>query len=215
MEGFQVDTDADSQVYMACILQGHRLGVAYFDCVDQKLFVLEMWEEGNTDFPCLQILKYQVQPAVIYTSTKMDEVFLAALRKRITELSKNPVVKILRSSMFSYEQAWHRLAFLQVEGMRQGLSDKERTYFLKSMMNLDSEMQVRAAGGLLEILQEEMLIDPIKHSEYETNILQIHGVSEISLDRFLSLDAATHGALQIFQTDKHPSYMGIGKAKEG
>jgi DNA mismatch repair protein MSH5 len=32
---------------------------------------------------------------------------------------------------------------------------------------------------------------------------------------FLSIDAATHDALQIFQVDKHASSMGIGKEKEG
>jgi hypothetical protein len=34
-------------------------------------------------------------------------------------------------------------------------------------------------------------------------------------DKFLKLDATAHEALQIFQVDKHPSYMGIGRAKEG
>lgn len=34
-------------------------------------------------------------------------------------------------------------------------------------------------------------------------------------NKFLKLDAAAHEALQIFQTDKHPSHMGIGRAKEG
>lgn len=34
-------------------------------------------------------------------------------------------------------------------------------------------------------------------------------------NKFLKLDATAHEALQIFQTDKHPSHMGIGRAKEG
>lgn len=34
-------------------------------------------------------------------------------------------------------------------------------------------------------------------------------------NKFLKLDAAAHEALQIFQIDKHPSHMGIGRAKEG
>ncbi|KAI5059273.1 hypothetical protein GOP47_0025592, partial [Adiantum capillus-veneris] len=202
-------------VYMACILNGHRLGVAFYDCLDQKLSVLEAWEEGDEDYSCIQILKDQIQPAIIYTSTKMDEKFVSALRKRSTDESKDWLVKPMRSSIFSYEQAWHRLAFVQVTGMIEDCTVKERTYLLKSMMNLNNEMQVRAAGGLLEILQEEMLIDPVKHNDYETNMLQIHSISEISMDKFLTLDFATYGALQIFQTDKHPSDMGIGKAKEG
>ncbi len=34
-------------------------------------------------------------------------------------------------------------------------------------------------------------------------------------NKFLKLDAACHEALQIFQVDKHPSHMGIGRSKEG
>lgn len=34
-------------------------------------------------------------------------------------------------------------------------------------------------------------------------------------NKFLKVDSAAHEALQIFQTDKHPSHMGIGRAKEG
>lgn len=34
-------------------------------------------------------------------------------------------------------------------------------------------------------------------------------------NKYLKLDAAAHEALQIFQIDKHPSHMGIGRAKEG
>lgn len=34
-------------------------------------------------------------------------------------------------------------------------------------------------------------------------------------DKFLKVDSAAHEALQIFQIDKHPSHMGIGRAKEG
>ena len=52
---------------------------------------------------------------------------------------------------------------------------------LKSMMNLESEMQVRAAGGLLQVLQDEMLIDPVKNTECGVTLLQIHNISEHSM----------------------------------
>ncbi|KAH7281530.1 hypothetical protein KP509_36G052100 [Ceratopteris richardii] len=92
---------------------------------------------------------------------------------------------------------------------------QERTFLLKSMMNINNEIEVRAAGGLLETLQEEMLIDLVKHNDQEPNMLHIQSIAEISMDQFLTLDFNTYCALQIFQSDKHPSDMGIGKAKEG
>uniref|UniRef100_A0A7I4D8H6 DNA mismatch repair proteins mutS family domain-containing protein n=1 Tax=Physcomitrium patens TaxID=3218 RepID=A0A7I4D8H6_PHYPA len=115
--------------------------------------------------------------------------------------------------------------------MEEDFNDRERMHLLNSMMNLDSEMQVRAAGGLLGILQQEMLIDDMVVEEYRISPLQIGSICELSLypfifspgnsilDRssngFLNVDASTHDALHIFQVDKHASSMGIGKAKEG
>nr|XP_024357002.1 DNA mismatch repair protein MSH5-like isoform X3 [Physcomitrium patens] len=211
----RLDREYDSKVYMACILQGSRLGMSYFDTEANAMFVLETWEDGSEEFPSMQLIKYQAQPLVIYTSTKMDDTFVTALQKKVKEEDEPHEVKIVKSSHFSYQQARHRLAYLRVTGMEEDFNDRERMHLLNSMMNLDSEMQVRAAGGLLGILQQEMLIDDMVVEEYRISPLQIGSICELSLNGFLNVDASTHDALHIFQVDKHASSMGIGKAKEG
>ncbi|KAL2643003.1 hypothetical protein R1flu_010590 [Riccia fluitans] len=153
------DDDSDfPKIYMACLKQGQRLGVAYFDVSTGELFVMEVWED-DCDLPTLQLIKFQVQPAVIYTSTKMDDQFVTALQKRLHEDSEAPHIKLVKSSFFSYQQARHRLAYLKVKGVRSDLNDTERLHALNSMINFGNEMQVRTAGGLLAILQQEMLHD--------------------------------------------------------
>lgn len=75
------ETEGESKVYMACIMQGHRVGVAYYDAHICRLYVLEVWEDGSEDYPSIDLVKYQAKPLIIYTSTKTEECFLSALQR--------------------------------------------------------------------------------------------------------------------------------------
>ncbi|CAI7885364.1 unnamed protein product, partial [Closterium sp. NIES-53] len=207
-------------VFMACILLGQKLGIACYNAGTQQLVTTETWEESASgEFPTIQLLKFQEQPTVIIASTKADKAFLNALATPVEEGGSKFFVKTVKSNLFGYEHAHNRLTFLQWSGMPQGLNASQRLQLLNTKIRLEDDVQVRALGALLTVLQQEMILDNVEVTDNDGDSaslgVRIGSISQLNLDGFLSVDAWTLNSLQIFQSDKHPSPMGIGKTKEG
>lgn len=174
---------------------------------------------GPFAFQMLQLAKLQANPSTIYTSSKSDKLFLDKLRDSVDGVSGTAQhqIRIEKASLFSLDHALRLLQNVQVRGMSATLSGTDRLHVLNTHIHLAATQQVCAAGALLAILHREGHLSS-RQAEDSGDMpaaMLLEGLSEISLDGFLTVDFASMLALQIFQEDKHPSAMGIGKSKEG
>lgn len=174
---------------------------------------------GPFAFQMLQLAKLQANPSTIYTSSKSDKLFLDKLRDSFNGASgaAQHQVRIEKASLFSMEHALRMLQNVHLRGVSATMSGKDRLHQLNTHINLAATQQVCAAGALLAILHREGHLSQAQAEDSDDMpaAMFLEGLSEISLDGFLTVDSASMLALQIFQEDRHPSAMGIGQSKEG
>lgn len=186
-----------------------------------QINVMQMHDDatGPFAFQMLQLAKLQAVPSTIYTSSKSDRHFIDKLREGVDGGSGAPQheVRVEKASLFSFEHALRLLQNIQITGMPPALSGTDRLHHLNTHINLAASQQVCAAGALLAILHREGHLSPgqVEKPGDMPAALFLEGLSEISIDGFLTVDSASMLALQIFQEDRHPSAMGIGQSKEG
>lgn len=92
---------------------------------------------------------------------------------------------------------------------------------LSARMSFDREQQVIAAGALLKVLLRLGLLTHTAPADFMDTSdaapsVAIRNVKEVRIEHCLTLDASTHEALCIFNSERHPSnFIGGGRAKEG
>ena len=173
---------------------------------------------GPFAFQMLHLAKLQAAPSVIYTSSKSDRVFLDKLREPMQSTNADQHdVRTEKASIFSVDQALRIFQNLQVQGMAREATGTDRLHILNTHINLAATQQVCAASALLAIMHREGHLSRAQAAESSDTpaAMFVEGLSEITLDGFLTVDPTSMFALQIFQEDRHPSAMGIGQSKEG
>ncbi|MCJ1423469.1 hypothetical protein MMC29_001352 [Sticta canariensis] len=223
--GLASDQSDASGVYMACLFQANQLGLAFYDPVTTELSVLQSHDNGSpgpmghqmlqlakmaalvcllpgqkiasADNPCVASRQH-ASPQMIFTSSKADSNFLACLKQPTAMTGQTDEaeydVRIKKSTIFHLRAAMACLRHLHVEGMPSGLSGADRLHLMGSLINMACTQQLCALGALLSILHQEGVL--AEEDAPEAGIA-VSGLSEVALDGFLMVDAASLYALQV------------------
>lgn len=205
-------------VVMSCVFLKNRLGVAVYDAERGVLSVAEA-AEHEKDLPVapvLQLFKYQFRPTRIITPSRGDERFTEALEATIDlghgGESTTIDVEVLPSSDYSPGPAAARVANILLPDMSSAMSMQERAQYISSIVSFDETVMIRAAGGLLAYLTKNGLLNSL---DDDGAPYSIRSLENVTLDGIMTVDQHAHKALSVFESDRHPSFQGIGVKKEG
>jgi DNA mismatch repair ATPase MutS len=209
------DSSGDS-VVMSCVFAKNRLGVAVYDAERGVLSVAEA-AENDRDLPVapvLQLFKYQFRPTQIVAPARGDERFLQAMQSSI-DVGGEAIsidVEILPSPDFSAGAAPARVANIMLPDMSDDMSPFERAQYISSIVSFDQSAMIRATSGLLVYLTKNGLLNSLAA---DGSPYAIRSLQNVTLDGIMTVDQHAHKALSVFESDRHPSYQGIGVKKEG
>ncbi|CAG8489217.1 10316_t:CDS:10 [Ambispora gerdemannii] len=166
-----------------------------------------------------KLVRFQISPSIILTSSRADEDFIEALKTTDESSPVESTVEIRPNVEFVWASAKTKLLSIKF-GEPHGFSSVEidaskKDMYLKlsSIVNMDSVETVCCAGALLSYIARARVTDELLYQQDQG--LKIQSVEQFSLKTFLHVNADTLCSLQIFEDESHPNMHTRSRAKEG
>ncbi|CAG8583268.1 1562_t:CDS:10 [Funneliformis caledonium] len=210
----QNDEETDQEVEKVIMAINHKqrkLGCAYYNLETCKLYLMEDMEE-SPPYDLVNLLRYQILPSVIITNSCADDDFIEVLKAQDDSIPFETELVIRPSSEFLYVSAKTKLLSIRL-GLQNHVnsiieSDKREMYLkLSSILNMESVETICCAGALIGYISRTELTGGLQ--------VEVAGIEQFSLKRFLHINADALCSLQIFEDESHPNMHMQAKSKEG
>ncbi|KAJ5072732.1 intein-containing muts protein precursor [Anaeramoeba ignava] len=230
------------QIYFVTIYQTKKLGIAFYNSRTSIIKSLET-QENKEDFSVLKLLLFKTNPWKIITNSRAEENFIQILRGKWKSKKENKEnnennennqnnnennpslllgadeeeidetnskIIFMKQADFDYQSAKKRILNLNLASAPK--SDLKKKIYLSSLLDFSNKLMIQAIGALLLFLIRNRIDFELDDDEEDLPILDLQ---MITLDGILLMDQTSYKALSIFNTENHPSFQGIGHAKEG
>ncbi|KAG0049466.1 MutS protein msh5 [Gryganskiella cystojenkinii] len=229
------------EIIMVVNVCGRTVGCAYYDGQVGKLFVMN--DMRDCDVPqMIEVVKAQLRPTLILTSSRTDESVLEILRFGGDGMDEETNLEVRPGNDFSYQLAKSRLVSVSVHMPRtsrtvstastsnqdQGpdsidlpihtsdmdeRTQREAQLYLSNVIDLQSTESVSCAGAIVSFLSRHGLSHRTVRNGHSVMIISI---ASFSIDSFMFVNANTLSSLQIFEDESHPNmHSGFRGRKEG
>ncbi|KAF9571647.1 MutS protein msh5 [Mortierella alpina] len=177
------------EIILAVSMRGRTLGCAYYDGHLAKLYVMQDMAECST-LEIIEIIKVQVRPTLILSSSRLDEVVMDALR--FSECGEETKVEVLSGNDFSYSTARSKLVSVSTHMVNTVVGSV-------SSRSLDFMGAQRHSSEMHESSQRDAQI-------YLSNLIDMQSTeSTFVIDSFMFINSNSLSSLQIFEDETHPS----------
>ncbi|RHZ76812.1 hypothetical protein Glove_192g14 [Diversispora epigaea] len=133
----EIDEGVVEKVFMAINIRKRKLGCAYYVVVTSTLYLMEDIEESSP-YDIVNLLRYQIKPSVIITSSRADESFIQMLQSQDDTILALPVVEIRPGAEFVYASAKTKLFSIRLANQQMENNKQEIYLQLSSILNMES-----------------------------------------------------------------------------
>ena len=171
----------------------------------------EFREEGGVaDFVVLSRVIFHTRPDIIIVPSGIDPSIFDKLEMIRTSKSCSDHLQILiavqDAATFNFDRAIRRISFTSVR--------VDPQFSGTTPVNTSKKQLCRSLGGLLAYLDHWSDQSDANHSE-ASKFVSVHAIQPLFPCGVLHIDSNTASAMSIFESEVHPSKMGLGTTKEG
>ena len=147
----------------------------------------------------------QERPTTVLCSHRLDPAIAELLQREPAEgaVEKNIPLVVVRSSLFQLRLAISTLSTLRVHKWSKDSS--ERTCLIETLDMEENAQMAMAAGALCNWLARNAAVEQLDAAAAGSRPITVEELRIRGIDDFVVIDEASLRALQIFETESHPS----------
>ncbi|KAL3463308.1 muts domain V-domain-containing protein [Aspergillus heterothallicus] len=232
------DEDFDQIIAAIDMREAGTVGCSYYAAHEEKLYLLEDIKHSNTEI--LDTLIIQIKPTILLVSSRSISLYLQSLTRQLGARPYLPYQLDIRPPQeFNHSNAKNKLVALEISSRHEdrfkflvphgGLVDTDqldnenldftlqegRHLHMASFLDLENKVTLGCAGAILTYLQRRRSSDLIAgDTASASELYQIRSFEMSALSGTMFVNARTLAALQILESESHPSMANQGPGKK-
>ncbi|XP_061676748.1 mutS protein homolog 5 isoform X3 [Syngnathoides biaculeatus] len=195
------EEEDSSEILLSVLAQQGQVGLCFYDSKDSSVHYM-VDTPDNHELHLLARVIQEIRPHVIITSAKQERCMTRFLLQLGSNPDYKPEVVFYPYLDFGPEVSKARLLSAHLPFLPASISERDKAAYLASCISFDSQLMLRALGGLLKCLDRRRVGVELEDSSVAVPVMHFNAYT---LKGVVYIDKEAYTVLQIFKSERHPS----------